>query len=297
MNFKHLRHIVTLADMRNFARAAGKLHISQPALTRSIQAVEAAWGLRLFDRGTVEVTLTPAGQFMLERARRLLFDGHCLERDLALYRNRIMGDVAFGVGPTPASSFLAGVLTAAINEHAGIAFRVAVGNWELLLSQLRSEEIEFFVADIRDLPANAELHILPFRSEAGGFYVRTGHPLASGGEIEFERLWAYGVASVRMPAAVARLLSRMQGPDEADALRIRLECDDVGTLIRVAQGTDLVLAAVHVSVAQALAKGDLQQLAVAQMPEVSTEMGIVTLRGRALSPMADYLVEYLQRMA
>lgn len=296
MNFKHLRHIVTLADVRNFARAAEKLHISQPALTRSIQAAEAAWGLRLFDRGTLEVTATPAGTFMLDRARRLLFDGHCLERDLTLYRDRSLGDVAFGVGPTPASSVLVELLTATLPAHAGIAFRVAVGNWELLQAQLRNEEIEFFVADVRGLPDTGDLQIRPFRSEQGGFYVRAGHPLAGAGEAGIEEIWAYGVASVRLPEDVMQVFARMLGLPEDEPLRLRLQCDDVAALVRVALGTDLVLGAVHVSVAGAVADGQLQPVAVRQLPIVSTEMGIVTLRGRALSPMAELLVERLRRL-
>ena len=107
MDIKHLTHIVALADKRNFARAAEQLNLSQPALSRSIQSAEIELGLRLFDRGNTEVTPTAAGEFVLERARRLVFDSRCLKRDVELYRDRKLGDVAFGVGPYPAATFLA----------------------------------------------------------------------------------------------------------------------------------------------------------------------------------------------
>ena len=51
MDLRRLAHLVALAEFGNFARAAAQLHLSQPALTRSVQAAEAELGLRLFDRG------------------------------------------------------------------------------------------------------------------------------------------------------------------------------------------------------------------------------------------------------
>ena len=74
MDLKRWTHIVAVADRRSFIRAAEQVHLSQPALTRSIQAAEAELGLLLFDRGTQEVVPTPAGEFIVARARQLVFD-------------------------------------------------------------------------------------------------------------------------------------------------------------------------------------------------------------------------------
>ena len=74
MDLKRWTHIVAVADRRSFVRAAEEVHLSQPALTRSIQAAEAELGLLLFDRGTQEVVPTPAGEFIVARARQLVFD-------------------------------------------------------------------------------------------------------------------------------------------------------------------------------------------------------------------------------
>ena len=51
----------------------------------------------LFNRGTAEVTCTDAGAFVVERARKLLFDSRCLERDVSLYRERKIGDASIMV--------------------------------------------------------------------------------------------------------------------------------------------------------------------------------------------------------
>jgi DNA-binding transcriptional LysR family regulator len=67
-----LRAFVTLADQRHFGRAADRLHITQPALTKQIRRLEEAVGGALVLRGYRDVQLTPAGQVLLPRAERLL---------------------------------------------------------------------------------------------------------------------------------------------------------------------------------------------------------------------------------
>ncbi|MDE2094458.1 MAG: LysR family transcriptional regulator [Burkholderiales bacterium] len=293
MDIKRLTHIVALADKRNFARAAEQAHLSQPALTRSIQAAEAELGLRLFDRGPLEITPTPAGEFLLERARRMVFDSRCLKRDMDLYRDRQLGDTAFGVGPYPAATFLGALLVELRRSFAGVHVRVEVGNWESLAKRLRDEDIEFFVADTRDLPPDAGLLVQPLMREAGGFYVRAGHPLAAGVAVSLRELWSHGIASVRLPAAVSGALAPLLGLPPSAPVPLAVECDDIETLKRVVLATDTVLAAPAASVADQVGCGTLLPVMVPELPPLFSAMGIVTLRGRTASPLAEWIVRRL----
>jgi LysR family transcriptional regulator, cyn operon transcriptional activator len=72
MNLRHLRAFATIADVGGFARAATRLHLSQPALSRQIHALEADLGVPLFDRIGRRVQLTSQGEDLLRRSRRLL---------------------------------------------------------------------------------------------------------------------------------------------------------------------------------------------------------------------------------
>ena len=72
VDLKRLAHLLALADECHFARASKRVHLSQPAFSRSIQAIERDLGLQLFDRAAGDVKPTPAGAFVIERARRLL---------------------------------------------------------------------------------------------------------------------------------------------------------------------------------------------------------------------------------
>ena len=88
LDLKRLQHVVALADESNFRRAADRVHLSQPAFSRSIQAAERELALKLFDRGALEARPTPAGAFFVERARALLHQNERLERDIAMFRER-----------------------------------------------------------------------------------------------------------------------------------------------------------------------------------------------------------------
>jgi len=296
MDFRRLTHLVALADKRNYARAAEHVHLTQPALTRSVQAAEAEFGMRLFDRGSVAVTPTPAGEFVLERARRLVFESRCLTRDVTLYRDRALGDTAFGVGPFPAATFLAPLLAELRREYPGVHLRVDVSNWELLLKRLVEEDIEFFVSDTRDLPRDPDLRIEHLRREPGSFFVRAGHPLATGAPVALRELWSFGVASVRLPKGVRAALARLLRLDPGTQPPLAIECDDLAILKNCALASDAVLAAPNAAVAGAIASGALREVAVEGLEPIASEMGVVSLRGRTPSPMAETVIARLHAL-
>src|SRR5690348_13840415 len=75
MDLRRIRHFIVLAETLNFSRAAERLHIAQPALSVSIQKLEAELGTKLFERTSTGVLLTVSGEAALLEARRLLLHG------------------------------------------------------------------------------------------------------------------------------------------------------------------------------------------------------------------------------
>ena len=72
MELRHLRYFVAVAEERSFTRAAERLHIAQPPLSRQIQQLEVDLGVVLIEKGCRPLRLTEAGQFFLDHARPLL---------------------------------------------------------------------------------------------------------------------------------------------------------------------------------------------------------------------------------
>jgi len=293
MDLKRLRHIVALADEGNFARAALRVNLSQPALSRSIQAAEAELEVSLFDRGTIEITPTPAGKFVLERARKLLFDSRCLERDIALYCKNQIGDLAFGVGPFPAATLLPLLMPEMRQQHPAVHLRVEVNNCLNLLERLRDEALDFFVADTSDLPHDADLDIIPLPRQYGGLFVRAGHPLLHEPKQSLPKIFSYGLATVHLPQAVRVKLAGIMGLSKETLPPLALECDDVLTLKHTALSSDTLLAVVHAAVVDEVDAGKLIPILAENAPRLYSEMGIVSLRGRSHSPFAETVIQRL----
>ena len=73
MNSRQLHYAIMLSEIRNFSQVAEKLNISQPALSKQILSLENELGIKLFDRTTTPLTVTPAGQHFIQGAADLVY--------------------------------------------------------------------------------------------------------------------------------------------------------------------------------------------------------------------------------
>ncbi|HET7867988.1 MAG TPA: LysR family transcriptional regulator [Burkholderiaceae bacterium] len=296
VDLKRLGHVVALADECHFARAAERVHLSQPAFSRSIQAIEREVGMQLFDRETGEVKLTPAGAFLVERARRLLFDARNLQRDAELYRDSQLGDTAFGSGPFPAVTILPRALASLRQRYPAVGLRVELTNWQLLYERLLAEDIEFFISDTRDLPPDPRIETASLGRQPGRLYARAGHPLA-GRACRFAQAWQHGLAAIKLPLPVKAALGQLLELPPGTQPVLALECDDVALLRRLALTTDTVIAATDAAMRDDVQAGHFVPLRVKDLPVLYAQMGIVMLVNRTPSPMARHAMACIRAVA
>jgi DNA-binding transcriptional LysR family regulator len=99
MDFRHLRAFVAVAEELHFTRAAERLHISQPPLSRHVRQLEQEAGVALFERARPRVVLTTAGHRLLRQAQALVAAGEDFLNVARALRDEGIGLVKVGIGP------------------------------------------------------------------------------------------------------------------------------------------------------------------------------------------------------
>jgi DNA-binding transcriptional LysR family regulator len=291
MTLVQLRHLISLAQTGSFSRSAEALFLTQPALSRSIKALEEELGQALFDRVGRRSTTTPFGAEVLQRARRLV-----LEADELALSGRQMeagraGTVRIGLGSGPGAILMTPLLKLMATRHPSIHVDIARGDTDLLTHALRQRELDALVIDARSLKPAPDLRVTHASEMRGAVMCRPGHPLTRWrGAIRFDALLQFPVASTPLSDEVARAMVERYGPQAHPDACVTLRCEEIPSLVEVVRGSDAILIAIRA------AAPDLVELAI--KPPISTpaRFGVVTLAGRAEAPAMPIVRKLVEQL-
>ena len=288
MQLTQLRHFAGLAEVGSFSKAARGLFITQPALSRSIRALEDELGFALFDRIGHRIELTSFGRDVLERARRLLDDARDIADLGAGLREGRAGRLGVGLGSGPAALLTRPLLAAFAARDRAVRLELAHGGAALLLQRLRARTLDALVVDLLSVPPASDLRIDMPVSMRGAFLCRSGHPLARRRRLRFEQLLEYPLACTPLSDEIARTLVQRYGPGAHPDVLVTLRADDLPSLVEVANSSHAILLAVR-----GVAPG-LRELPLDPPLGASARFGLVTLARRAGAPAMALLRQVLR---
>ena len=300
IEFRLLQCALALADHRNFARAAAACHVSQPTLSRSIQAIEESVGTQLFERGATGVEPTDAGRIFLEHAREVVARSNDLSREMDLVRGLAKGEINIGAGTYPSAMFLDSAVVRLLRAHPSVRLQIHTDNREKLLSALRKRELDLIVIAVPDIEIEPELHVTKMHPHRGYFVVRNGHPLlASGQQPTVEEILQFPMMMTqRFPISLLKQFlsgeqkhSRHSDPKSFPAI----SCESVAAMKKIVAQTDTVTLLPLNVVAEEVHAGKLVVLSAAP-PALNVDFGIVRLAHRSLAPIAETFVRILQEV-
>lgn len=178
MELRHLRYFVAVAEERGITRAAARLHVSQPPLSRQIRDLESEMQVPLFTRGAREVTLTAAGRRFLRDARDIL-----RLVDVAMGRARsaapaAVGEIRVGFSPTPATEILPEGLKRFQKTHPRVPVVLLDQESRELLAGVRSRKLDVAFMIEPPLGSGRVLRFEPLQELPIGILVGHEHPLA-----------------------------------------------------------------------------------------------------------------------
>jgi DNA-binding transcriptional LysR family regulator len=219
ITLRQLTHARTLAQMGNFRHAAQVLHITQPALTRSIQTLEAALGVQLFNRLALGVELTRFGEAFLPKAQLLLQVRDDLTREMKVLKALEQVDLRIAMGPYPYDLHGPEAMACVGSAHPGLQCRLFLGDWREVTTQVLDRDVDLGVGDLAPAADDPRLDTELVGQHALHFYCRAGHPILARGELTLVDLAdtvLVGMrASVRLGAALVKLGGRAGALDKS----------------------------------------------------------------------------------
>lgn len=293
-----LRQVAVLAEHGSFRRAAATLKISQPALTKGIQALEAALGVPLFDRQHSAVTLTEFGKRVVAHTQALEAVEEDLLRDIARLRGLEAGGINVALGPFP--SVLSGYVAAArlIASYPKVTIGLRVADWRAVTRTVAERKVDLGIAELSDAVLNEALTTELVGQHRAHIFCREGHPLLTHARISLSDLLAFPWANTRLPPRVTgafpRAPCRAGHLDEVTGDFIpAIELDVPMQLAEFAKASDALLFGTLGMVERELEAGSL---AVVRAPRLNmrASYGFIYLKNRSLSPGTRAYMQFVR---
>jgi DNA-binding transcriptional LysR family regulator len=281
MTLVKLRHLIELATNGSFSQSAIKLHLTQPALSRSIKALEDELGQPLFDRIGRKNELTAFGSHIVQRARVLVDEANELRLTSVQLQKGEIGQFRIGMGSGPGAMLMTPLLMLMATQYPKAHIDISRGSTVLLVQALRERFLDALILDIRSLQPSADLKVEAIHEMAGTFMCRPGHPLAKKRSVTFAMLRDYPVASTPLSDEVARILMERFGPQAHPDSLVTLRSEEISSLLDVARKSDAVVLTIRASAP------DLVELPVSPPLNVKARFGLVTIASRTEPPLLD----------
>ncbi|MGV3727836.1 LysR family transcriptional regulator [Hydrogenophaga sp.] len=281
---RDLDAFLALAQTQHFTRAAERCHLSQSAFSQKISRIEAAAGLRLFERSTRLVTLTPEGEVFVEEARRIRSDLRQALIGLQDLAQRRIGRVAVAVLPSVAAEWMPAVIARYRAANPRIKVELFDSLASTCISMLRDGRVDIAITAGEELQ---EFDCQVLRRERYFLVCRDDHPLAPRRSVTLAQAMGSDMMHLARSSSVRQHLQGQQGVSDAPV--DGLEVEHLATL------SALIAQGLGVSVVPELTlfhfRRDRLRAIPIRDPQLRRPIVLARPKGKALSIAAQAMVE------
>ena len=288
MTLIQLRQFTLLAKAGSFVKASVLLHITQPALSRSIKALELELGQLLFDRIGKKIELTAFGASTLQRCQLLLEEAEGLKLSGKPLARNNQGRLRLGLSSGPGALLTIPMLSHVANHFPKLHLDIFRANTETLVRMLRERQVDALVVDVRSMQPSPDLKMDQPIELDGAFMCRPDHPLATAAKVSFQQLLRYPIASTPLSDELARILIERYGENAHPQVMVKLTSDEISHLEEVALQSNTVVLAVRAACPR------LADIKMSPAMNAVARFGLVTMANKA---EALFLPEIRQLMA
>jgi LysR family carnitine catabolism transcriptional activator len=290
LSTRQLRAFVALAEQRSFTRAAAQVHLSQPAFSALIRALEDSLDARLFDRNTRSVELSAEGRLFEVSARQLLGDFGAAVGNLREHLQLRTGRVSLAALPSLAAGWLPAILAEYRQTWPGVDISLHDSLSDDCIDLLRGGRVDFALASTGPHSAGLQTEVLC----SDGFHLvcRADHPLAKrrAADIKLKDLVPYSFVHLARNSSVRQQLDAALHPTQLNTV---LEVAHLATV------AGMVEAGLGISVVPALTLFHFERPALVTRPlklaGLKRRIYVVQREGESLSVAAQAMRQLIVR--
>ncbi|HVO16216.1 MAG TPA: LysR substrate-binding domain-containing protein [Alphaproteobacteria bacterium] len=293
MNLRQLQTLLVIAECRSISRAAERLHVSQPAVTKSLRELERSLGVALFERSARGLSPTRYGDSLIRHAKSVSAELRHAGEELAALRGAASGRVSIGTAPIGAAKIVPQAVAALLHDQPGLVVNVVEGTHNTLLPAVAVGELDLFFGPLGDDgPGEGLVEEVLFYDRLH-IVARRNHPLAKRRTLELADLldqpWVLPPTTVRPRRQLENAFRRQglepptTGVETASPLILRtllLESDRISVIARQALVVEVELG--------------LIKLLPVDLGATIRPIGIVMRAGATPSPAVAMLIDHLK---
>ncbi|MDQ0858993.1 LysR family transcriptional regulator [Bacillus sp. V2I10] len=186
MYYDALKTFVTLAEIKNFTKTAENLRMSQPSVSLHIKNLEKEFQTTLFLRSPKFLQITPTGEILYDRAKRMITLYEQTRQDILEHQNSVKGELKIGASFTIGEYILPSLLLDLQSEYPELELQVLIGNTEEIVQSVRMHQVD--IGLIEGQTNDKELAVHPFMQDELFIVSSRNHNLASKDEVTFADL-------------------------------------------------------------------------------------------------------------
>jgi molybdate transport repressor ModE-like protein len=295
LRLRDLHILLAVMQSGSMAKAARQLAMSQPAVSKSIADMEHLLGVRVLERSARGVEPTRYGETLARRGQAIFNELSLTVKEIEFLADPAVGELRIGTTEPFAASIVAPIIDDLSRQHARVAFHVITDDLSALLSEVSTRNVEFAISRLFEDIAAAEMMTEVLFHDAYVVVAATNNPLLRRRGVKLSNLlaepWvlppyetfqgqqiagAFRTSGVEPPRPTASTLS----------LNLRNRLLATGRFLTILPSFTLALAAKD---------GPLRALPIA-LPKTRRVVGIVRLRNRSLSPLAELFLDRVRAM-
>ena len=290
MDLRKLRHFEAIVTAGSFKEGAELVNVSAPALTKSIQLLEAELGTDLFKRRRGRPVLTEAGEMLASRCQRIFQEIQDIKAHIGKLERQETGIVRLGCGPHVAQTLLGPALIKLSLTYPGIRVIITTGNSLQLLPLLKRAELDLITADLGSAESNPDYLTEKFMPDPFIWIANERHPLTRKKSTSLRELVGFPLALPRPPEHMVLSLQARYGTQIAKAIRSpAVQSDDYTLLLELVRATHYLVAIPSSQFKKSPARDSICQLAVKNF-HLNTHAGIIRRRAYPLTKAQTALI-------